>query len=299
MLTLIRKPVALATLITATIIGIASMTLFMVFLYAGPFNWVILDINEAGRLVFNTALSSVFFLQHSGMVRKPFRRRLERIIPPHYQGVLYTIASGLIVIAIFALWQSSNLIIEVSGLPRGVMRACFFLSILGTFWGFWALHPIDFSYMLGLKPILNNLRVKPSFPMPLRILGPLPLGTTSSLLVHNCDHLGLPFADGRPVIIQCFVDNLDCYRSVSGGTGPRREFWRRLSGLPTKGADVHSPQTSAGFFKLKIKESSLTSFQRTPLLSYDFTEHGAIIAAHVLHSPRTTRAGIFVDFFSC
>lgn len=172
MLTLIRKPVALATLITATIIGIASMTLFMVFLYAGPFNWVILDINEAGRLVFNTALSSVFFLQHSGMVRKPFRRRLERIIPPHYQGGLYTIASGLIVIAIFALWQSSNLIIEVSGLPRGVMRACFFLSILGTFWGFWALHPIDFSYMLGLKPILNNLRVKPSFPMPLRIRGP-------------------------------------------------------------------------------------------------------------------------------
>jgi protein-S-isoprenylcysteine O-methyltransferase Ste14 len=83
---------------------------------------------------------------------------------------MYTLASGFVLLAFVAFWQVSEIILfEVRGLPGGVMRTFYFLSILGICWGMWALRSID---MFGLDPILKNLRSKPSPPSPLRIQGP-------------------------------------------------------------------------------------------------------------------------------
>ena len=126
--------------------------------------------NEAERLVSNTLLSCAFFLQHSGMIRRPFRQRLESFIPPHYQGATYTVASGLILLAVVAFWQGSDVIlIEVDGSLAYVMRVLYFLSILGIVWGLWALHSFD---MFGLDPIRKKLQAKPSSSMPFTIRGP-------------------------------------------------------------------------------------------------------------------------------
>ncbi|UCH21217.1 MAG: hypothetical protein JSU83_22385, partial [Deltaproteobacteria bacterium] len=133
-------------------------------------NWVRLGMNETERLVFNTFISLAFFLQHSGMIRRPFRQSLEVLIPPHYQGAMYTVVSGFVLLAFVAFWQGSDIILlQIHGSPVVIMRAFYFLSILGTCWGIWALRSID---MFGLDPILKNLRAKPSPSKPFTIRGP-------------------------------------------------------------------------------------------------------------------------------
>jgi hypothetical protein len=169
---MLRKVFALTILGISAVLGTLPLVRFMAFLYAGASPRIVLDLSETGRLWFNTVLSLIFFLQHSGMVRKSFCQRLEKIIPLHYHGALYTITSGILVIALCALWQPSTLLFDVTGLPRVAMRAAFFLSVLVILWGLWALLPFDFFDLLGLKPILENLGAKTSPPAPFKIRGP-------------------------------------------------------------------------------------------------------------------------------
>ena len=166
----VRKSIALVIILVTAIIGAASYMAFMIFLYVGSLDWVNLDINEVESLVVNTLLSLAFFLQHSIMVRKSFRHRLSSFVPAHYQEALYTIASGLVLLALVALWQDSErILLEVHGLPGDLMRSLYFLSLLGIFWGMWALRLID---VFGLDPIIKNLRAKPCLSMPFTIRGP-------------------------------------------------------------------------------------------------------------------------------
>ena len=100
----------------AAIIGIGALSVFIVFLYIGPYDWVKLDISEVQGLILNALLSFVFFLQHSGMVRRGFRRRLGSFIPPHYHGAVYTIVSGLTLFLLLIFWQGSeNVLLDVQG----------------------------------------------------------------------------------------------------------------------------------------------------------------------------------------
>lgn len=170
MSTLINKLAALFILSIAAFIGIASFMSFLFFLYAGSSNWVTLDLSEAGILGFNSLLCLAFFLQHSGMIRRSFRRRLAGLIPPHFQGATYTVASGLVLLVFVAFWQGSDTILfEARGLWKALMRALFFLSILGTCWGIWALRSID---MFGLDPILKHVRSRPAPTIPFTVRGP-------------------------------------------------------------------------------------------------------------------------------
>lgn len=165
-----RKYIDIVVLLVAAVIGTASFMAFLIFLYVGSLYWVNLDIDEVNRLVVDTLLSLAFFVQHSCMVRKSFRRRLDSFIPHHYQGAVYTIASGLVLLAFVALWQSSErILLEVHGLPGEIMRSFYFLSLLGMCWGMWALRSVD---MFGLDPIIKNLRARPSISKPFTIRGP-------------------------------------------------------------------------------------------------------------------------------
>ena len=136
----------------------------------GPFNWVNLDISEAQGLILNTLLSLAFFLQHSGMVRREFRRRLENVIPLHYQGSVYTLASGFVLIVLLVFWQGSEtILLDVQGLPGIIMRSFFFLAILGTCWGMWALRSVD---MFGMDAVIKNQTGQQSAAKPFTVRGP-------------------------------------------------------------------------------------------------------------------------------
>lgn len=165
-----RNFISLVVLLLATIIGAGSLMAFMVFLYAGSLNWVRLEISDVQGLVVNTLLSLAFFFQHSGMVRRGFRRRLASFIPLHYQGAAYTIASGLVLFMFLIFWQSSEtILLDVQGLPGIIMRSFFFLSLLGTCWGMWALRSVD---MFGLDAVIKNQKGESSIPKPFSVRGP-------------------------------------------------------------------------------------------------------------------------------
>ena len=166
----LRHSIAILILPLTAIIGIGSLSAFILFLYTGPFNWVKLDISEVQGLVLNTLLSLAFFLQHSGMVRRAFRRRLENFIPAHYQGSVYTLASGFVLIVLLVFWQGSEtILLDVQGLPGMIMQSFFFLAILGTCWGMWALRSVD---MFGMDAVIKNQKGQQSVAKPFSVRGP-------------------------------------------------------------------------------------------------------------------------------
>ena len=231
-----HKSLALTLLLFAAITGAVSLIAFFHFLYFGSLGWVILSMNEAERLVFNTLLSFTFFLQHSGMIRRPFRQRLESFIPPHYQGATYTVASGLILLAVVAFWQGSDVIlIEVDGSLAYVMRVLYFLSILGIVWGLWALHSFD---MFGLDPIRKKLQAKPSSSMPFTIRGPYrwvrhPLYLFMIVLIWS-----YPILTTDRLLFNVIWTIWIVVGTVLEERILVTDFWRRVSRLPSKGTDV-------------------------------------------------------------
>ena len=78
--------------------GWGSLIAFMVFLWADSWNLVNMGLNESGGLWLDAGLSMLFFIQHSGMVRRSFRKWLTRFIPEEYNSALYAIASGIVLL---------------------------------------------------------------------------------------------------------------------------------------------------------------------------------------------------------
>ncbi|MCB2191804.1 MAG: isoprenylcysteine carboxylmethyltransferase family protein [Deltaproteobacteria bacterium] len=167
---LVHKLFALITLLTAAVAGYASYAAFLVFLYSGSLDWIRLELSEVEKGMLNAILCLFFFLQHSGMIRRSFRRWLANFIPTQYQGAIYTLASGACLLIAVAFWQGSDAILfEANGLIRGVLRGFFALSMLGMVWGLLALRSVD---MFGLSTILKRSDTKPVHVNHLTIRGP-------------------------------------------------------------------------------------------------------------------------------
>ena len=181
-------------LILSYLIGAVSMLVWMVFLFHGSLNLVNLGLGEIAGLGLNGSLSLAFFIQHSVMLRRSFRRWLAKFIRAEYHGALFTIASGVVLLILVVFWQKSAYVLATpQGIIRWLMRAVFILAILGFYWAFQALGSFD---AFGLSPILNNLRGKEPPPMPFIVRGPYrwvrhPLYFFSLLLIWSCPDLSL------------------------------------------------------------------------------------------------------------
>ena len=176
----------------ARILGGMSLLVFIIFLFVGSLNLLDMHLDESGVLWFDAGLSLLFFIQHSGMIRKPFHRWLARFIPEEYAGAIYAIASGIVLLLVILLWQTSTqIVITPSGLFRWSLRAVSFLCLLGFYWGVKALRFFD---PLGLRPILNRLRGRNPMPMPITVAGPYrwvrhPLYLFMILMIWSCPDL--------------------------------------------------------------------------------------------------------------
>ncbi len=89
-------------------VGAGSLIVFTFFLYLGPFNLNQLDLNRVEALLFDAGLCFAFFLQHSGMVRKTIRNRLSRIISERFTGAIYSIISGIVLLALVIVMASDT-----------------------------------------------------------------------------------------------------------------------------------------------------------------------------------------------
>ena len=181
-------------LILTYLVGAVSMLVWMVFLFHGSLNLVNLGLGEIAALGLNAFLSLAFFIQHSVMLRRSFRRWLAKFIRAEYHGALFTIASGVVLLILVVFWQKSAYALATpQGIIRWLMRAVFILAILGFYWAFRALGSFD---AFGLSPILNNLRGKNPPPMPFIVRGPYrwvrhPLYFFCLLLIWSCPDLSL------------------------------------------------------------------------------------------------------------
>jgi protein-S-isoprenylcysteine O-methyltransferase Ste14 len=140
------------------LMGGVSLALFAVFLYTGLPSQIDLGFDEQTKLYVNTLLCSLFFFQHSLMLRKGFRKWLSGFIPPNYHGACYAIFSGLFLLILMFFWQKSTYLhVEFAGMFYWLMRALFFLSIVGFFFTVRYLPPFD---PLGINKIFSYLEGK-------------------------------------------------------------------------------------------------------------------------------------------
>ena len=151
------KPLSATMFVLALGLGLGS-----VFLFAGmPLGalrivsprWPLTTV-----LLWDAALSMLFFLQHSGMIRKPFRAWLARLIDPRYHAAIYGIASGVALAAVVLLWQPSQTLFTLTGWARRLAQGLSIAAFGFFVWGARSLRPFD---PLGLAPLVAHLRNKP------------------------------------------------------------------------------------------------------------------------------------------
>jgi len=151
------------------ILGGGSFIAFAVFLYAGYLDLVNLGLDECQALLFNAGLSLAFFIQHSIMVRKPFRQFLSRFLPDAYNGAIYSITSGIFLFLVVIFWQGTSVLLEAQGTIRLILRVIFILPVAGFFWGVKAL---GFFNPFGIKGVLDYGRGRKPQPGAFRVRGP-------------------------------------------------------------------------------------------------------------------------------
>jgi methanethiol S-methyltransferase len=128
---------------TTLIIGGCSLLFFTLFLFFGAFSPINFGMNNIQALVFNSFLSFLFFIQHSILIRKSIRIRIEQRIDPEYFGSFYTISSGCILFILVMFWQNTFLIASAGKFLYWILRAIFLISIFGFYWGVKSLRSFD------------------------------------------------------------------------------------------------------------------------------------------------------------
>lgn len=174
------------------VLGNASLLLMLLFLFRGPFDLVNLNLGESASLLWNAFLSAVFFVQHSGMIRKSFQRWSAQYFDEKYHRALFTITSSILLLLLIVLWQRSHFTLAAAqdGV-RWALRAAFFLSVFGFFWGIRSLSSLD---MFGVDPIRKGMQGLAVTPKRFRVRGPYrwvrhPLYLFCLIMIWSCPDL--------------------------------------------------------------------------------------------------------------
>ena len=149
-------------MILTVCIGGGSLVLFVYFLLFGAPLSVSIARSEPARLAWDTLLCLVFFLQHSGMIRRGVKGRFTRRIAATYYPVLYSIASGVVLIALVLLWQpSDHFLFRLGDAVRWVSVCVVIVAIVGFAWGVRSLRCFDPFGRLALQASLRGATPPP------------------------------------------------------------------------------------------------------------------------------------------
>jgi protein-S-isoprenylcysteine O-methyltransferase Ste14 len=133
-------------------IGGGSLALFAYFLLFGVPFAIEITPSDAARLAWNSLLCVLFFLQHSGMIRRSAKERMAKRVPVIYYPAVYSIASGTALFALILLWQpTSEFLFCLHGPARWVSVCLSVLALAGFAWGVHALPGFDPFGTLPLK----------------------------------------------------------------------------------------------------------------------------------------------------
>jgi protein-S-isoprenylcysteine O-methyltransferase Ste14 len=153
----------------ALIYGIACYSIFfLTFLYL--IGWltnllvpVSIDSGTAGNpfvgVLVDVALIAGFGLQHSVMARPGFKRTWTRIVPPAIERPTYVLASSIVLIALFALWQPIPAALwATEGVLAAVLHAG---GLLGFGIVLYSTFLIDHFDLFGLRQVFLAWRGRP------------------------------------------------------------------------------------------------------------------------------------------
>ncbi len=144
-------------LFLSVLVGGGSLVLFMYFLLFGAPLVVGIVRSEPARLAWDTLLCLVFFLQHSGMIRRGVKDRITRRIPVTCYPALYSIASGVALIALVLLWQPTDrFLFRLGGAARWASAGVVLVAIAGFAWGIRSLRWFDPFGRLALQASLRG-----------------------------------------------------------------------------------------------------------------------------------------------
>jgi methanethiol S-methyltransferase len=163
-----RKYQAYFVCFLSLLLGGGSCLLWILFLFKGPLNLIKTSAGNIDKLLFNLFLCFIFFIQHSIMPRKWFKRRLSLFFREEFNTAIYSITSGIILLLQIFLWQGTNflpipvyllyiLYFLFSIATIGVLYTTFYLSIPGYFLHGRIEGTID---IFGFSPILNYSKLK-------------------------------------------------------------------------------------------------------------------------------------------
>ncbi len=154
-------------IILAVVTGVGSIILLIAGGSAGffRFGW-----SEVSILTWDAFLSAIFFIQHSGMVRRSFRSRLAGVVDARYHGAIYAIGSGIALSVVVIFWQRSDVsLLVLGGIPRYIATLCIVLAVLIFAVSIYSLRTFD---MLGIGPIRAHIRGIEHRPGPFIVRGP-------------------------------------------------------------------------------------------------------------------------------
>lgn len=175
-------------MVTAIVLGAGSLLLLGIFLVVGSFTLLEFGLSRTAALALDGLLCLVFFIQHSGMVRRSFQRRFDAVASAHYRNAVYAIVSGLALLLLLLLWQRTEPVVITI---QGPLRWCLYTALLGSLAGFlWGARSLGAFDALGINPLLAETGNKPLKPMPLSVRGAYrwvrhPLYTSSLLLIWS------------------------------------------------------------------------------------------------------------------
>lgn len=156
--------------ITGLIYGIVSYAIFFAtFLYAIGFVGNIFvpkgidsipNVPMTQALLINLGLLGIFAIQHSVMARPAFKRWITKFIPEAMERSTYTLASSLLLIAMFWLWEPMGGVVWSIENPAGValMYSGFAFGWLLVLVSTFLINHFD---LFGLRQVWLNFRNKP------------------------------------------------------------------------------------------------------------------------------------------
>lgn len=188
-----KRSRAIAVLMmTARYTGSMSLLLFGIFLFNGAWHFVDLPLSTTGQYFWNAGLSALFFIQHSGMVRRSLWARLEKHLPNYAHRAVYTIASAVVLTAVVSLWQpADSMPLQLHGPWRWLTRGVFLLGLAGFAWSSLALKYFD---AFGIGDPKAHLKGTTRQPQQFSIRGPYrwvrhPFYLFAILLIWACPDL--------------------------------------------------------------------------------------------------------------
>lgn len=153
----------------SAVFGAGGMLLFAIFLFAGSLHIVDLGLGTNASLKLDALLCLLFFLQHSVMIRQPFRELIVgRVVHEAHYAAVFSIASGLALAVLGVFWQETDSVANPGPVFSVLVRTVFFLSIAGFYVAGRSFGMFD---PFGVRRILFKLRGRTFREMPFQAKG--------------------------------------------------------------------------------------------------------------------------------